>query len=285
MPESERPNRVRYSVVGPAALLTLDNPPVNVLSRETLEDLLEALDRAESDGDVRVVVLASAAEKAFAAGANIREMATLDPKGAREHGARGQSVARRIEELSIPVIAAVHGACLGGGCEVVLACDAIVASQDATFGQPEVNLGVMPGWGGTQRLPRRIGAAAARIWIYSGRPFLASEALTLGLVAKVVPREELMPAALLLAKEWAGKPAVALAAAKRAIWMADEAPLDRGLARELRMWADLFATADQKVGMRAFLEKQSWKPAPRKPAAARVGRPTGRRRRRSGHKR
>ncbi|HZY70027.1 MAG TPA: enoyl-CoA hydratase-related protein [Thermoplasmata archaeon] len=282
MTEPDAPMWVRYTVIGPAALLTLDHPPVNVLSREVLDALRAALDRAEEDAQVRVVVIASAAEKAFAAGANIREMVSLDPKGAREHGARGQAVARRIEGLSIPVIAAVHGACLGGGCEIALACDAIVASQDATFGQPEVNLGVMPGWGGTQRLPRRIGPSAARLWIYSGRPFLASEAQALGLVAKVVPREELMAAALLLAKEWAGKPAAALTAAKRALQVAGDMPLDRGLTEELRMWAGLFGTPDQREGMRAFLDKQSWKPVARKVSRRTSGSGRARRRRSAG---
>jgi enoyl-CoA hydratase len=241
---------------GRVLILTLDRPPVNVLSSEVLDALTRRLDEAEDDPEVRAVVLASAAEKAFAAGADIREMAPMGPTAAREHGTRGQGVTRRIERLPLPVIAAVHGACLGGGCEIALACDFVVASDDATFGQPEINLGVMPGWGGTRRLPRRIGAARARRWILTGRPVAAAQAQAEGLVDRVVPRAELLPAALELARELATKPAVALAAAKYAILNAMDPRIDEGLTYELDLWARLFGTPSQKEGMRAFLEKR-----------------------------
>lgn len=241
---------------GPVRILTLDNPPVNVLARPVLEALLSELDRAEADPSVRVVVLASASEKAFAAGANIREMASMGPVEARVHGALGQRVTRRIELLPLPVIAAVHGACLGGGCEIALACDFVVASPDATFGQPEINLGVTPGWGGTQRLPRRIGAPRARRWIYLGRPVSADEARADGWVDRIVPRPELLRAALELASELAGKPPLALAAAKYAVRRAVDPALDEDLDYELALWARLFGTRDQREGMRAFLEKR-----------------------------
>jgi len=243
-------------------VLTLDRPPVNVLSRPVLEQLLERLDAAERDPEVRAVVLASASPKAFAAGADIREMADLGPTEARVHGGRGQSVTRRIERLPLPVIAAVHGACLGGGCELALACDFIFASEDASFGQPEINLGVMPGWGGTQRLPRRIGAAHARRWILTGRPASASEALAEGLLDRVVPRAELVPAALALASELAQKPPLALATAKYALNHALDPSMDEDLAYELDLWARLFGSEDQREGMRAFLEKR---PLPARP--------------------
>jgi len=237
-------------------LLTLDKPPVNVLSRPVLEELTVRLDEAEQDPEVRVVVLASAAAKAFAAGADIKEMAPLGAGEARVHGGRGQAVTRRIERLPLPVIAAVHGVCLGGGCEIALACDFIVASEDATFGQPEINLGVMPGWGGTRRLPRRIGLTRARRWILTGAPVPSSKAFAEGLVDSVVPRAELLPTALALARELAAKPPIALAAAKYALLEAADPRIEEGLAFELDLWSRLFGTEDQREGMRAFLEKR-----------------------------
>ena len=238
-------------------LLTLDHPPVNVLSRAVLDALAARLHEAEADPEVRVVVLASAAEKAFAAGADIREMAPMGSAAAREHGGRGQAVTRQIERLPLPVIAAVHGVCLGGGCEIALACDFVLASEDARFGQPEINLGVMPGWGGTRRLPRRVGAARARRWILTGNPVPAAQAHADGWIDRVVGRSELLPTALELAKELASKPAVALAAAKYALLQALDPGIDPGLAYELDLWARLFDTPGQKEGMRAFLEKRT----------------------------
>ena len=254
---------VRYERHGAVALLTLDQPPVNVLSQKVLESLLERLDQAESDLEARAVVLASAAEKAFAAGADIAEMAPLSPEEARLHSRRGQAVTRRIELLPLPVIAAVHGVCLGGGCEVALACDLVVASDDARFGQPEIQLGVMPGWGGTQRLPRRIGASRARRWIYLGSPVSAADAQRDGWVDQVVPRAHLLETALGLAAELATRSPVALAAAKYAILAAIDRGIDEGLSYELDLWAHLFSTQDQKDGMRAFLEKRTFRPAGR----------------------
>ncbi len=251
---------VRYERRGTTALLTLDHPPVNVLSSPVLEALASALRTAEADPAVRVVVLASAAEKAFAAGADIREMRPLDPARARIHGGRGQALTRQIERLPLPVVAAVHGVCFGGGLEIVLACDFVVASDDAQFGQPEINLGVMPGWGGTRRLPRRIGAARARRWILTGRPASAREADAAGWLEGVVPRAELLPSALRLAEELAAKPPLALAAAKYALLQAIDASIDDGLAYELDLWARLFGTEGQREGMAAFVEKRPLRP-------------------------
>jgi len=247
---------VRHEMRGPVLLLTLDNPPVNVLSTPVVAALGAALDGAEADARVRAVVLASAAEKAFAAGADIREMRALDPSDAQAHGGRGQSLTRRIEQLPLPVLAAVHGVCFGGGLEVALACDVLLASEDAQFGQPEINLGVMPGWGGTRRLPRRIGAARARRWILTGRPVPAREAYDAGLLDRVVPRAELLPAALALATELAEKPPVALAAAKYALLQSIDPGIEGGLAYELDLWARLFGTQGQRERMAAFVEKR-----------------------------
>lgn len=256
---------VRYHRQGAVGHLTLDHPPVNVLSTPVLEELGHRFDEAEADPECRVIVLGSASPKAFAAGADIRSMASMGPDEARRHGRRGQAATERIERSPLPVIAAVHGSCLGGGTEIVLACDLVVASDDALFGQPEIKLGVMPGWGGTQRLPRRIGASPARLWILTGRPVRAEEAERLGLVLRVVPRAELEPAATELAEEIARLPATALAAAKFALNRAIDRDLEGGLSLELDLWHRLFATPDQKEGMRAFLEKRAMTVAPRRP--------------------
>ncbi len=252
----ESPGPVRYERRGRIALVTIDHPPVNVLSRDVLDALVRRLDEAEADPEVRAVVLASASERAFAAGANIREMAPLGPAEAHTHAERGQATTRRIERLPLPVIAAVNGVCLGGGCEIALACDFIVASDDATFGQPEINLGVMPGWGGTRRLPRRVGAAAARRWILTGRTVSAVVAHEQGLVDQVVVRSALLSTAFSLAEELAAKPPVALAAAKYALLRSIDPEIEAGLAYELDLWARLFGTPDQKAGMKAFLAKE-----------------------------
>jgi enoyl-CoA hydratase/carnithine racemase len=263
MPEGGAPELVRSELRGPILVLTLDHPPVNVLSRPVLDRLRERLREADRDPNVRAVVLASAAEKAFAAGADIHEMAPMEPSEAHVHGARGQGLTRAIERLPLPVIAAVHGVCLGGGCEIALACDFVIASEDARFGQPEINLGVMPGWGGTRRLPRRIGATRARRWILTGAPVGAREAEAQGFVDRVVPRDELLPTARALGEELATKPPVALAAAKYALLRATDPGIDEGLDFELDLWARLFGTRGQKAGMRAFLEKRTLPPGPR----------------------
>jgi enoyl-CoA hydratase len=257
MAEAPVRDLVRLERKGGTVLLTLDHPPVNVLSRAVLDALSARLSEVEADPEARTVVLASAADRAFAAGADIREMAPLDPEGARVHGARGQGVTRQIERLPLPVIAAVHGVALGGGCELCLACDFIIASADAQFGQPEINLGVMPGWGGTRRLPRRVGAANARRWILTGKSVPASEAFVHGLVDRVVSRSELLPSALALAEELATKPPLALASAKYALLESIDPRVEAGLAYELDLWARLFGTDGQKEGMRAFLEKRA----------------------------
>ncbi|HTT72670.1 MAG TPA: enoyl-CoA hydratase/isomerase family protein [Thermoplasmata archaeon] len=237
-------------------VLTIDHPPVNVLSHDVLDALARRLEEAEADPAVRVVVLASAAQKAFAAGANIREMASMGPDEARIHGARGQSITRRIERLPLPVVAAVHGVCLGGGCEIVTACDLVIASEDAVFGQPEINLGIVPGWGGTRRLPGRIGPARARRWVLLGENVPAADARAAGLVDRVVPRDQLLPTALAVADQLAAKPPLALAAAKYALNYAIDARIDEGLAYERELWAHLFGTRDQRAGMGAFLAKR-----------------------------
>jgi enoyl-CoA hydratase len=251
-----RDSFVRLERQDSVGLIRLDHPPVNVLDRAVLDSLSRRLQEARTDSRIRAVVLASAVEGVFAAGADIREMAPLDPAGARRHGGRGQSITRQVERLPIPVVAAVNGTCLGGGCEIVQACDFVIASENATFGQPEIRLGIMPGWGGTRRLPRRIGAVRARRWILLGRPVSASEAHSAGLVDSVVTPSELLSAARGLAGELARFSSEALAAAKSAINRALDPTVDEGLRYELSLWAKLFGTADQREGMAAFLEKR-----------------------------
>ncbi|MCI4338505.1 MAG: enoyl-CoA hydratase-related protein [Thermoplasmata archaeon] len=241
---------------GAVALLWIDHPPVNVLSASVLEALRERLRELEADTSVRAIVLASAIEKAFAAGADLREMAPMSAAQAKVHGGRGQGLTRAIERIPIPVIAAVHGSCLGGGCEVALACDLVIASEDASFGQPEIKLGIIPGWGGTRRLPRRVGAARARDWILTGRTVSAREAEAAGWVSRVVPRAELLSSAIALAEELAQRPSLPLAAAKYALNGAIDPTLDAGLRYELALWVRLFGTPDQREGMNAFLERR-----------------------------
>jgi enoyl-CoA hydratase/carnithine racemase len=254
-PPAEGP--VRLERRGAVALIWLDHPPVNVLSAAVLEALLSRLAEVERDATIRSVLLLSAVEKAFAAGADLREMAPMSPGQARVHGSRGQAVTRAIERLPLPVVAAVHGSCLGGGCEVALSCDLVVASEDAIFGQPEIKLGIIPGWGGTRRLPRRVGAARARDWILTGRSIPAKEAELAGWVSRVVPRSELLDRSLELAQELATKPSLPLAAAKYALNSAIDPSLESGLRYELALWVRLFGTPDQREGMNSFLERRA----------------------------
>jgi enoyl-CoA hydratase len=255
IPPKDSP-RVRLERKGPVAVLTLASPPLNILTADLLHDLSHQLTVASTDSKVRAIVLASGLEKGFAAGASIREMATMGSREAERHGGLGQSVTRQIEACPLPVVIAVHGICVGGGTEIAASCDFVIASDDAKFGQPEINLGVMPGWGGTQRLPRRIGPQQARAWILLGRSIDARSAFEHGLIWKLVPRAELMEETMRLASELAQKPPLALAAAKYAINDALDRGETAGLAYERRLWAQLFGTPDQREGMTAFLEKR-----------------------------
>ena len=203
---------------------------------------------------MRAIVLTGAGDRAFAAGADIKEMADGDARVAR--AAAGSSAGTDLRAIQKPLIAAVRGFALGGGCELAMACDLIVAGDDAQFGQPEIRIGVMPGAGGTQRLTRAIGKARAMELILTGRSIDAREAERLGLVTRVVPAEATLESALALAAQIAAMPPLAVAAAKRAINEAYDASLTDGLADERQAFFDLFATADQKEGMAAFVEKR-----------------------------
>jgi enoyl-CoA hydratase len=238
------------------ALVTIDRPDVlNALDTQTMRELVEALERLDADGSCRCIVLTGAGERAFAAGADIKEMTEQTPVTL----SLANSFARweRIRRIRTPIVAAVRGYALGGGCELAMACDIVVAGDDATFGQPEIRIGVMPGAGGTQRLTRAIGKAKAMELILTGDTLDAREAEARGLVSRVVAREETLPAALSLAARIAAQPPLAVLAAKEAVNRAFELSLEAGLEFERRNFFLLFASEDQKEGMRAFGEKRS----------------------------
>jgi enoyl-CoA hydratase len=242
------------------ALVTIDRPEaLNALSFAVLEELATALEALDADAGCRCIVLTGAGERAFAAGADIRELAEQTPVSLARDGEFDRW--DRMDRIGTPLVAAVRGVALGGGCELAMACDMIVAGESAQFGQPEIELGVMPGAGGTQRLTRAIGKARAMELILTGRSMGAREAEALGLVTSVVPDEETVPAALALAARVASMPPLAVRMAKAAIRAADELPLRAGLERERHDFFLLFATHDQAEGMAAFVEKRrpSWK--------------------------
>jgi enoyl-CoA hydratase len=251
----ERPDRHEG-----VALVWLDRPEVlNALDYRTLGELAEALETLDTDESVRCVVITGAGDRAFAAGADIKEMADATPVtlSAANNFARWE----RLRRIRVPLIAAVRGFALGGGCELAMACDMVVAAEDATFGQPEIKIGIMPGAGGTQRLTRALGKAKAMELILTGRNFSAREAYERGLVSQIVAREETLNAALSLADEVASMPPLAVRAAKEAINRAHELSLEAGLEFERRNFFMLFASEDQKEGMAAFVEKRkpTWK--------------------------
>ena len=257
---------VSLPAVGPdgplpgVALVTIERPEVlNALSFDLLDELANGLARLDADPDCRAIVLTGSGEKAFAAGADIRELARQTPVTLLVDDRF--SVWERIASIRKPVIAAVRGFALGGGCELAMTCDLIVAGEDARFGQPEINLGVMPGAGGTQRLTRAIGKARAMEMVLTGRTISADEAAAMGLVTKVVEPAETLAEALALARTIAGQAPVAVLAAKEAVKLADELPLSAGLRHERRAFFALFATEDQTEGMAAFVEKRGpeWK--------------------------
>ena len=237
------------------ALVTLDRPEVlNALDAELMRQLVEALERLDTDEGCRAIVITGAGERAFAAGADIREMADATPVSLSRENSFGRW--ERIRRIRTPLIAAVRGYALGGGCELAMACDLLIAADDAVFGQPEISIGVIPGAGGTQRLTRALGKAKAMELILTGRQMPAREAEAAGLVTRLVPREETVPAALELGARIAAMPALAVMAAKEAVNRAFELPLEAGLEFERRNFFLLFDSDDQKEGMRAFLEKR-----------------------------
>ena len=241
---------------GPILILRLDRPQaLNALNAQVLDDLDSALDAVDLDA-VRCLIFTGAGDKAFAAGADIAAMANMTEEEAAAFSRRGNEVFRRIETFPLPTIAAVSGYALGGGCELSMACDIRLCSENAVFGQPEVTLGITPGFGGTQRLMRLIGMGRAKELIFSARNVKAAEALSLGPVNAVYPHEELLPAARKLAERIARNAPIAVRACKAAMNEGIDLPMDEAVATEVREFSGCFETADQKRGMQGFLNKQ-----------------------------
>jgi len=242
---------------GHVATVTMNRPDrLNVFSIPVLHELSQAFDRIAVDGEVNAVVFRSTTHKVFSGGADIRSMAEHGPEEAEAFSRLGHSVALRLERSLPPTIMVCRGGVLGGALEFALACDMRVASDDAFFSQPEIDLGVIPGWGGTQRLIRVVGPTRAKEMIYSGRRVSATEALAMGLVNAVAPANDVDAAARELADIVASKGRLALMAAKRAMSAVWDTHLHQGIGVEVENWSILFDTEDQKEGMRAFLEKR-----------------------------
>ena len=247
-------NLIEISTEGHVALLRLNRPEArNALSPELMEELATELERLDPDPEVRCIVIAGS-DKVFAAGADIKAMSERSFAEALRHPAA--SFWRRVAAIKTPTIAAVSGFALGGGCELALACDMIVASDTALFGQPEITLGIIPGGGGTQRLARVLGKQRAMEYVLTGRRFDAGMALEMGLVNKVVKKKQWLEEAMALAQTVAERPPIATRLAKQAVLAAEETALAAGLENERRLYELSMATEDRVEGMQAFLEKR-----------------------------
>ena len=239
------------------AVLTIDRPKVlNALNDATIAELSRGFDELGSDDRIRVIILTGGGDKAFVAGADIAELAVCDVQGGMAKSRRGLDLLYKIEHLSKPVIAAINGFALGGGCEIAMACDIRIASDAAQMGQPEVVLGIIPGYGGTQRLPRLVGAGMAKKLLYTGDRIKAAEALRIGLVEEVVPAAELLSHCMQLAKTIALRGPLAVATVKKAVHYGLNVDLDSGCEYEITHFGAICASADQKEGCAAFLEKR-----------------------------
>ncbi len=243
---------------GSVLTITINRPKVlNAIDGPTLAEIGQTIDQAGQDGRVRAIVLTGAGDRSFVAGADIRELAAETPVGAREHARRAQAVYARIEQLGKPVIAAVNGFALGGGCELAMACTLRLAADTARFGQPEINLGLIPGNGGSQRLPRLVGRGRALELLLTGDLITAEEAWRIGLVNRVVPARRLLDEARALAAALAAKPPVALRYLLAAVTAGAEMSLADAQDYEATLFGLVAATEDMREGTRAFLEKRS----------------------------
>jgi len=246
-----------YEVKDQIARITVNRPNVlNALNRRTVEELGASLDAARQDDSVRVVIITGAGEKAFVAGADINELAKRTPVDGPDFARFGQTVFHKLETLGKPSIAAINGFALGGGCELALACTMRIASKNAKLGQPEVKLGILPGYGGTQRLPRLCGKGAAHEMILTGEMITAEEALRVGLVNRVVELPELLSTAEAIAKKIIANAPVAVRYAMEAVERGVEMPQEEGLYLEAALFGLCCATDDMHEGTRAFLEKR-----------------------------
>ena len=250
---------VNYENKGAYSIITMNRPEaLNALDSSVLDDLSAALDQIDLN-TVRALIITGAGEKSFVAGADIKEMSALTKTEGTAFGKKGNDIFRRIETLPIPVIAAVNGFALGGGCELSMACDFRICSENAVFGQPEVGLGITPGFGGTQRLARLVGPGYAKQMIYTARNIKADEALRIGLVNQVVTLEELLPTAEKLAAGIAKNAPIAVRLCKQAINEGLELGMDKAIELEEKLFGDCFETHDQVEGMTAFMEKRKEK--------------------------
>lgn len=241
---------------GNVALLSINKPEtLNALNSKILDELEDAIFKVEKDEEVYVLIITGAG-KSFVAGADIGEMREMNAIEARNFASRGLRVFRKIELMEKPVIAAVNGFSLGGGCELAMCCDIRLASEDAKFGQPEVGLGIIPGFGGTQRLARIVGVGRAKEMIFTAEIIDANEAYRIGLINKLVPKDELMDCAMEMAETIATKGQLATRYAKSAINRGVEADIETGMSMERELFGLCFATEDQKEGMEAFIEKR-----------------------------
>ena len=248
---------IRYEKQDQIAIVTIDRPEaLNALNGTVITELELVVSALENDRDVRCMILTGEG-RSFVAGADIGEQYPLNLDGGRRWGQRGSALLRRIEKLEFPTIAAVNGFALGGGCELAMSCDIILASEKAKFGQPEVGLGITPGFSGTQRLPRRVGVAKSKELIFSGKMIKADEAEKIGLVNAVYAPETLMDGAMEMARSFVKNAPIAVKYAKACIDRGIQTDIDSGIACENELFAMCFATADQKEGMGAFLEKRS----------------------------
>ena len=250
---------VLYEQNGAVGKITINREKaLNALNSQVLEELDATLDAVNLD-EVRCLILTGAGQKSFVAGADIGEMSTLTKAEGEAFGKKGNDVFRKLETFPIPVIAAINGFALGGGCEISMSCDIRICSDNAVFGQPEVGLGITPGFGGTQRLPRLVGAGMAKQLIYTGRNIKADEALRIGLVNAVYTQEELMPAAEKMAAGIAKNAPIAVRNCKKAINEGLDVDMDQAIIIEEKLFGDCFETEDQKYGMAFFLDKNKEK--------------------------
>jgi len=247
---------VIYEIKDNVAIITINRPDaLNALNLDTLKDIEEAVAKAEDDQDVYVLVITGAG-RAFVAGADIAQMKELNPNEARAFGRFGSSVFSKIEVMTKPVIAAVNGFALGGGCELAMACDIRIAGTKAKFGQPEVSLGITPGFGGTQRLPRIVGPSKAKELIFTGATINAEEAYKIGLVDQIVPHEDLMSTAMEMAGKIAQNAQIAVRHSKLVVNKGMQCDIQTGIALEVQAFALCFSTEDQKDAMAAFVDKR-----------------------------
>jgi enoyl-CoA hydratase len=250
------PEKIQVEISQKVGILTMNNPPANALSPEFRQDLLSKLTEISKNDAVWTLIITGAGEKFFAAGADIPSLLKLDRKGGLERVRKAREFYGGVAYFEKPVIAAINGICLGGGLELALACDIRVAAEHAKLGVPEVNLGIMPGAGGTQRLPRSIGPGWANYLLFTGEAIPAKKALEIGLVQEVVSFDSLREAALTIAEKINSKGPLAVRAAKRASSRGLQQPLESGLNIENEIFAELCATEDKKEGIAAFLEKR-----------------------------